>query len=323
MRRGKTIASVHSPASGYTLIEMAVVLVVIGLIIYAIFPAMNAMRAASQRAATQNNLDALMKATAAYVQANGCLPCPTPAVTVGGGFGRVTGGATAAACGACTTPEGIPPFVSLGLPASTASDGWGHWITMRVDPGLTGNTNFTVVTPPSKPVMCTCSAPSGTACAPSPSAPLCSCAAAVNGSCAPNPPGPTSQQGLCTANLSKSTGASPISVITPGGATQTAAVIFVSHGLNGFGSYFASQVMGHYSQNGSPLPFPASMPSCASGGYAVCNGAIASPTAANTNQFYNAPTVIGGSTPYDDILAFADRNSLVSMFGNGSCQTVW
>ena len=51
-------------------------------------------------------------------------------------------------------------------------------------------------------------------------------------------------------------------------------------------------------------------------GAAYCN-------AANTTQFVDASVTRNGSSTYDDVLAYADRNTLVSMFGNGSCQTVW
>jgi type II secretory pathway pseudopilin PulG len=316
--------------SGVTLVEMAVVLVVIGLIIFTIFPAINAVRMSSQRSTTQSNLQSLMLATAAYVQANGCLPCPTPAGTIGAAFGLAgsttgTGASkTSSACGTCSVPEGIPPFISLGIPASTAEDGWGRWITMRVDPALTGNaTNFTVVVPPTKPVACACSAPVGGACTATPT--TCTCSTPVNSVCTPLPTG-ISQQGLCTANLSKSTGAQPITVTAPSGGTQQAAVIFVSHGSNGYGSYVASALSNPNGTNGCRLQFPTvaqgcpqalSCPAGATGlAAAECN-------ASGTANFVNAATQLNGSSTYDDLLAYADRNTLVSMFGNGACQTVW
>src|SRR5580704_2122951 len=101
---------------GFTLVEMAVVLVIIGLLIMTVFPALIALRMGSQRSLTQSNLQALMLATAAYVQANGCVPCPVPLVVgvppPAGGFGRVRGDTVAAACNGCPAPEGIPPFAS-------------------------------------------------------------------------------------------------------------------------------------------------------------------------------------------------------------------
>ncbi len=283
---------------GFTLVEMAVVLVVIGLVMLTIFPALTLLRSSSQRNLTQTNLQALMQSTAAYVQANGCLPCPTPANVANSapaGFGHVRGDSSIspAACGGCTILEGIPPYGSLGLPVSTAHDGWGHWITMRVDQALT--VNFGIVPPT---------------------------AACQASDLPPNTVTPTcitqgaSQKGLCRTGLSTSNRIivqMPNGTVTPG--TQQAAVIFVSHGVSGFGSFYA--MTGPDLNNGSRIPFPSSVPACsATGGFTRCN-------ADNNTIFVNALLSQASNDPYDDVLAFTDRNSLVSQFGNGSCQTVW
>jgi prepilin-type N-terminal cleavage/methylation domain-containing protein len=254
---------------GFTLVEMSLVLVVIGLIILTVFPALNAVRASTQTSLTNSNLQSLLRATAVYVQANGCLPCPTPASTVGNGFGRVRGDTNNTACNGCASPEGIPPFASLGIPALVAHDGWGRWITMRVDPTLTGG--FTVVVPI------------------------------------------TGTTGICSNTLHNSV-ANSVWIQPPSGSTQSAAVIFVSHGANGYGAYVASASAGPY--NGSRMPFPNGTPSCSNGGYEQCN-------AGDTTQFVNAPPVTGGNNPFDDVLLYLDRNNLVSLLGNSSCQTVW
>lgn len=248
---------------------MSVVLVVIGLIILIVFPALTALRSATQQNLTSTNLQALLRAAAAFVQANGCVPCPTPATTTGAGFGVVRG-ASGAACGACDNPEGIPPYVSLGLPASMARDGWGRWITMRVDPALTED--FKIV-PPSAG---------------------------------------TGQTGLCKAGLSK---AKTITVTAPSGPAQQAAILFLSHGPNGYGAYTASAVAG--ATNGERLPFPPSAPACAgNNGPERCN-------AAATGQFRDAPQAKSGPKIFDDMMLYLDRNALVSLFGNGACATAW
>ena len=275
------------PRAGFTLVEMAVVMVIIGLVMMAVLPALTSVRSASQRSLTQTNLHTLMLATAAYVQANGCLPCPADGAGVGSAFGTTDNGTI---CGACSKPEGIPPFVSLGIPATMAHDGWGHWITMRVDPALTSLPSRSSSFVP----------PAG----------LCTTTDVSNNVCTSAQIG-TAAKGLCRTGISAS---NRISVTIPGGATQQAAVIFVSHGVNGYGSFFAQAV--NVSSNGATLPFSSEYASCAASGYAQCN-------AAGTTQFYDAPAVIGASNPYDDILAYADRNALVSLLGNGSCQTAW
>jgi prepilin-type N-terminal cleavage/methylation domain-containing protein len=281
---------------GFTLVEMAVVLVIIGLLILTIFPALTSLRSSSQRSLTQSNLQSLMHSTAAYVQANGCLPCPMSPTATGTGFGHVRGDSSISPlpCGACAIPEGVVPYASLGVPASTAHDGWGHWITMRVDPALTINFG---ITPPT--------------------------AACTANDLPPNTVTPTcvtlnaSQKGLCSMGLSST---NRIIVQTPNGnatpPSQQAAVIFVSHGTTGYGSFF-EQAFPPSGNNGQRLPFPSTVPSCSSkGGFSICN-------ADGNNTFVDSPVIYGGIDPYDDVLAFADRNTLVSMFGNGSCQTVW
>lgn len=288
---------------------MAIVLIVIGLIIMTVFPALNAVRLSSQRNLTQSNMQSLMLATASYVQANGCLPCPTPALVTGANFGHVRGDNNSAPCNGCPSPEGIPPYMSLGIPAATAHDGAGFWITMRVDPALT--TAFNVV-PPTK--TCSCSL-TGSTCAPSPNVTGCTCSAPVNNVCAAPVNAGISSLGLCTASLSKLGTAKPISVQTYGGGTQSAAVLFVSHGTHGYGSYIASA--NTTARNGQSLPFFSFVNCSATGGFAECN---ASPS---SGSFIDAPMSTNAADPYDDVLAYADRNSLISMLGNGSCQTVW
>lgn len=280
---------------GFTLVEMAVVLVIIGLLILTIFPALTALRSHSQRSLTQSNLQSLMLATAAYVQANGCLPCPST-TTLSGGFGHVRGDSSASPlpCGACRVPEGVVPYISLGVPIATARDGWGHWISMRVDPVLT--LNYGVI-PPTAP--CT-----ETDLPPNIVTPTCQTLHA-------------SQKGLCSTGLNA---ANRIIVLTPNGSptppSQQAAVIFISHGSSGYGSFF-EQVFPPSSNNGQRLPFPSTAPGCsATGGFAQCN-------ADGNTTYADTQIVQGGVDAYDDVLAYADRNTLVSMFGNGSCQTVW
>ena len=106
--------------SGFTLVEMAIVMVIMGLVMLTILPALNTVRTASQKSLTVSNLHSLMLATATYIQANGCLPCPALAGASGNNFGRMAYASPATTCGVCSNPEGLVPFVSLGLPAATA-----------------------------------------------------------------------------------------------------------------------------------------------------------------------------------------------------------
>lgn len=274
----------------FTLAEMAVVLIIIGSIIGVVYPALIMAQKATATTTTEANLKTLMQSVTQYVQSNGCLPCPSNATAVGTGFGHVRGDSTASpsACGTCSTPEGIAPFISMGLPPSVAKDGYGHWITMRVDPALT--VNFGII-PPTVP---------------------CTSTDVTNGVCTSTQVG-YSQKGLCKSGLST---ANRINVIIPNGATSQAAVILVSHGTRGQGAFIASVTANGL--NGSRYPFTDGTPSCSStAGYARCN-------ADNNTTFYEAErTGVDSTDFYDNRLAYADRNTLVSALGNGPCQTSW
>ncbi len=270
----------------FTLAEMSMVLVVVGLVIMVVFPALTAFRQSMQVSATQSNLQALMRATTAFVQANGCLPCPTPAATTGAGFGRVRGEAGGLACqNNCTVYEGIVPFISMGLPQQIAKDGWGRWITMRVDPALT--INFGVVPPTA----------------------LC-----VAGDTTPSCVTGESRKGLCQdgALMSK---VNRVSITTAGGGTQQAALLFLSHGANGFGAFKADPAVSA-GTNAHPAFSGGLTPCSATGGFERCN-------ANGDAAFIEAPFSNDPTTPYDDVLLYVGRDALVSSLGNPACQTSW
>lgn len=266
----------------FTLVEMSMVLIVIGLVIVVVFPALNAIRQSTQRQVTQSNLDTLLRASAAFVQSHGCLPCPTPASTVGTGFGYVRGNATGAACASCTQAEGIVPFASLGLPIGVAKDGWGRWITMRIDPALA--INFGVVPPTS---ICLSSDP----------------LPCVQGE---------SRKGLCQGSLPST---NRITVTTPGATVQQAAILFLSHGANGFGAYHAGPLTND-GTNDHPAFTGGLTPCSATGGFERCN--------ANSDAaFISGEGSNIAVSSFDDQLRYLGRDALVAYLGNVACQTTW
>lgn len=269
-------------SGGFTLVEMAVVMVIIGLLMTSVLPSLTSARQTAQTLTAENNLKTIMNAVAAYVQANGCLPCPSTVTAVRNGFGRVRGDTNNAACGVCANGLGVPPFVSLGLPASSAHDGWGHWISMHVDTSLT--VNFGVVPP-----MAACTA-----------------ADVTSGQCTTVG---ASQKGLCRSGLST---ANRLTVTNLAGSSQQAAVVLVSHGRVGAGSFIAG---GRGSEDNAQMELPA-VACSAGGGFERCN-------ADRDRSYIVAPVVEGGADPFDDVLMYLDRNALVAQFGTGSCQTVW
>jgi type II secretory pathway pseudopilin PulG len=279
----------RQPLKAFTLVEMAFVIVIVGLIALSILPVLQAEAKARAKSLTDANLQNLLRATTAFVQAHGCLPCPNPAsVTGGAGFGRVRGDTNAALCGTCATAEGVAPFVSLGIPQSQAKDGWQRWITMRIDPTLTSNPIAPAIVaerPPTSP----CTAADITAAVPS-----CTLVGMA-------------QKGLCQNGLTTTT---RVQIQTPGGATQQAAVLYLSHGENGRGAF-------NLDNAGTRYAIPTAVPACSAGaGHERCN--------ADGDRIYvHSGWRVDDTDPFDDVLSYLDRNNLVSFLGQATCQTVW
>jgi prepilin-type N-terminal cleavage/methylation domain-containing protein len=280
--RHRYALSVNSAAhhAAFTLVEMAVVVVIAGIILSSLLPALLDIRRTAQFTATQTNLQTLLRATAAYTLANGCLPCPTPGdkINASGALGKVRGdnSAGAAACGNCPIADGIAPFVSLGVDPSVAKDGWGRWITYHIDRSL------------ANPTACTETEK-----------------LANNAGCSKTD---AVSSGLCRAGLA-ATG-NPLTINLPNVTSARAAVIFISHGVNGAGAY-------RLNANATQPRLDVSPCETAKGNVEGCN--VKSGSNVNDNSFY----VYDRSERVDDIITYMDRNALVSLFGNAACTTPW
>lgn len=125
-----------SAQRGFTLIEMAVVLVIMGLIIGMVAPLMGQILQNNRTSATIAHLDTIEEALVVFVRANGRIPCPAlPDDTP-------LGTETATCTG--NDDDGIVPFRTLGLSEDTARDGYKNFITYHVaeqfaDTGLASN----------------------------------------------------------------------------------------------------------------------------------------------------------------------------------------
>lgn len=121
---------------GFTLIEVAIVLTVVGILIYGGMLAVNPSVIAERERATRSTMTGVEKALEVYVIQHGCLPCPADgrvpatiadagrAVAAGGGF--YDSGCAPAGCAAIS---GAVPYRSLGLDENRASDGFGNRLT--------------------------------------------------------------------------------------------------------------------------------------------------------------------------------------------------
>ena len=125
-------------ARGFTLIELAVVIAIIGLLVAGAFTSFGAIRTNAKLRETHQTLETVERVLFAFVARHGRLPCParpdlTPAdagygreINVGG-FG-VTGageGCNAALrLGATGVFRGVFPAASMGRSTAALTDGW-------------------------------------------------------------------------------------------------------------------------------------------------------------------------------------------------------
>ncbi len=146
-------------ALGFTLIEMAIVLVVVGLLLSGGLLAVGPVINSSKGAQTIEKLDRLEQALTLYVIRYGCLPCPangalgTVVGVAAGNAATYTGqcltDASAYATCAITNGDAVVPWGTLGLQQADAVDGWGNLITYVVDGARALNNTSMVRTPPS------------------------------------------------------------------------------------------------------------------------------------------------------------------------------
>ena len=126
---------------GFTLIEMGIVLVVIGLILSGGLVAVAPVIQNSKISETNQRLDRIEQALIVHVVRYGCLPCPAAGATAStaAGAGQANGtyssGCTATACAAVPT-QGVVPWLNLGLSEADITDGFGTRIAYAVDNDL-------------------------------------------------------------------------------------------------------------------------------------------------------------------------------------------
>jgi prepilin-type N-terminal cleavage/methylation domain-containing protein len=216
--------------SGFTLIEIAVVIVVLSLLLAMIAGLGSAMLGQQRREATRQRLAGVETAIALFVSQNKRLPCPADGRISGttSGAGAEARNDTTDVCqiggAANTQTHGVVPWQSLGLAEQDVTDGWGNRLTYRVAPELVRDNamDFTACDPG----------------ADTAGGALADCGMACPTGAWPtgciNPRRVTAGKGLRIRNLSVST---PL-VMDPGATPSTgAAYIVISHGENGQGAY--------------------------------------------------------------------------------------
>ena len=134
---------------GFTLVEIAVVLLIVGLISVFGLRLLSSTNEGLRARLTRQNMDAIKAALQAYMVRAGRLPCPAVETNT---TTDATYGLEAPTPGTCTGTtgldavafRGVVPWKTLGITTETAFDGWGRQITYAVTNTATGLTTATL-----------------------------------------------------------------------------------------------------------------------------------------------------------------------------------
>ena len=118
--------------SGFSLVEMAVVIVILGLVLATLIMPIQAQRAVHYQSNTEQTLISANASLIGFAQTEGRLPCP--ATDTSNGLESPIGG------GICTVKSGFLPASTLGLQPINADgyalDAWSHPIRYSVDQSI-------------------------------------------------------------------------------------------------------------------------------------------------------------------------------------------
>jgi len=104
--------------SGFTLVEMAIVLAVVALLLGGLLPTISSQMEQAQRKETRSSLSEIQQALLGYAIIYGQLPCPTSITDPA----DEDYGISPATCNVAPTTEGYLPWKTLGV---SEVDGWG------------------------------------------------------------------------------------------------------------------------------------------------------------------------------------------------------
>ena len=122
--------TVMKNSKGFTLVEIAIVMVIFGLILGGIMGPLKMQRDNMKRKETQQSMETIKSALVGYTLRNGRIPCPD---TTANGLENINMAGTN-----CANARGTVPWATLGV---VKEDAWKHPFTYRVDTQFADN-NF-------------------------------------------------------------------------------------------------------------------------------------------------------------------------------------
>jgi prepilin-type N-terminal cleavage/methylation domain-containing protein len=133
----------HSAGRGFTLAEMAIVLLVVGILLAGLLTPLSAQIELRRTSETQKGMDVIKEAMLGYSasQTPSHLPCPDITTPIAGGTAN-DGQEDVDAAGVCLAQEGNVPWVTLG---TAAADAWNNHFHYRVTTAFSNRTPATAL----------------------------------------------------------------------------------------------------------------------------------------------------------------------------------
>lgn len=147
MKQAPTLLPLASPERGFTLVELAMVLVIFSLLVGGMLMGLGAQRQIAEANESQKQLTEIRDALIGFAVTNGRLPCPAdPTATTGSAGAGIERAATAGGCtGGAAAVAGVLPWATLGV---QELDVWGRRRSYRVTgifaQPITGQAAFTL-----------------------------------------------------------------------------------------------------------------------------------------------------------------------------------
>jgi prepilin-type N-terminal cleavage/methylation domain-containing protein len=279
--------------SGFTLVEIAVVLVILAIVIAMVAVLTRGIAAGQKRSLTSTRLAGVDAALVQFVMAQKRLPCPANGVFPSGTT-DVGKEVRDSLTGACTNnqKDGVVPWTTLGLTEADILDGWDRRMTFRVDPALAVNNSLD---------MSSCD-PAGTGVAIG-AAKLCNsvppCISTSPSTC--TPPGEfLVGKGLQVRNIVGGVLMLPPAVVTP--PVPGAAYVVISSGESGGGAYLNTGVIS---------------PSTTADGLEEQKNYADQPMTVGSYYVDDGTTDIPGPSHFDDIVSRPAVMSVITKAGLG------
>lgn len=297
---GRPTAERHAARlGGFTLVEIAVVIVILGLLLAMIAGVAAALVGQQRREATRQRMAGVETALALFVSQNKRLPCPADGRVAGNVAGAGLELRNTAGAGSCevvggtanSQTHGVVPWRSLGLAEPDVTDGWGSRLTYRVAPELATNDSMDLTAcDPGGALALAGSTPAGRCNQMGPGANDCS-SANFPGRCT-RPSEYTQGKGLKIRNIASAALIMDPAIPLPDPSTGAAYVV-ISHGENRQGAYSNDGLL----QAGTPV----------SGTLEAANNAadaaFVNATSATANPFIDDfPSYTEGVGHFDDSL---------------------